>query len=313
MLARSYGMASEGVPNGPDTIFALASASKLFTAVAVVQLVQRGLVAFHARLSDYLDGFPADITVHQLLTHTSGLAEYRRTPAFQEGSRTWSSVAEVWDGTLEIIRSSTVDFAPGTSFRYSSSGYEVLGAIVAAVSGQSYYDYVRANIFAAAGMSSSDYYTRPRWQDDRRIAHPYALQPSGARVDVVDQTTFVGSPAGNAFSTVRDLTRFARALTGGKLLEPAYVDLVLGGKHAVGRWTDSPDIVPQAAFQAYGPLALLLNDQWVFLHNGGAPGEGTYVEMYPGSDWVSVILSNYDPQFVAPVAAKARKLITDAR
>lgn len=311
VLARSYGRAREGVPNGPDTIFALASASKLFTAVAVVQLAQQGLVAFHAPLSDYLDGFPAGITVHHLLTHTSGLAEYRQTAAFQAGSHTWASVDEVWDGTLAIIRSSTAEFPPGTAFRYSSSGYEVLGAIVAKVTGLSYYDYVRRDIFAAAGMSSSDYYTRPQWQNDRHIAHPLALQPSGARVDVVDQTTFVGSAAGNAFSTVRDMTRFARALTGGKLVNPAYTELVLGGKQVIGRWTDSPDIVPQAAFQAYGPLALLLGHQWVYLHNGGASGEGTYVEMYPDGDWVSVILGNYDPQFVAPVAAKARKLITE--
>ncbi|GGU34776.1 serine hydrolase domain-containing protein [Lentzea flava] len=312
VLARSYGKAREGVPNGPDTIFALASISKLFTAVALVQLVQQGKVAFHAQLSDHLAGFPAGITVHHLLSHSSGLAEYRQTPAFQEGSRAWSSVGEVWDGTLAIIRSLPAEFAPGSAFRYSSSGYEVLGAIVAEVSGLSYYDYVRRNVFTPAGMSTSDFFTRPQWQSDRRIARPYASRPSG-RVDVVDQTTFVGSAAGNAFSTVRDMTRFARALTGAKLLNPAYTELVLGGKEPIGRWTDSPDIVPQAAFQAYGPLSLLLNDQWVHLHNGGAPGEGAYVEMYPDGDWVSVILSNYDPQFVAPVAARARKLITGGK
>jgi CubicO group peptidase (beta-lactamase class C family) len=313
VLARSYGMAdrARAIPNGQDTIFALASVGKLFTAVAISQLAQQGAVAYNAKLSTYLDGYPAGITVHQMLTHTSGLGDYRATPAFAEGSRTWASVDEVWHGTLEIIRQSAPVFAPGPGFQYSNSAYEVLGAIVAKVAGVSYYDYVREHIFRAAGMTSSDYYTRPRWRDDHRIAHPYAAQPSGERVDVVDQTTFVGSPAGNAFSTAPDMTRFARALTGGKLVDPAYAKLVLGGKHALGRWTDSPDIVPQAAFQGYGPLALLIDNQWVHLHNGGSRGEGAYVEMYPGSDWVSVILGNYDPQTVAPVAAMARKLITE--
>jgi CubicO group peptidase (beta-lactamase class C family) len=80
--------------------------------------------------------------------------------------------------TMNIIRKVPLEFAPGTRHRYGNNGYDTLGAIVAAVSGQSFYDYVREHVFAAAGMTRTDFYTRPRWLTDRRIAHPYLLDCS---------------------------------------------------------------------------------------------------------------------------------------
>src|SRR5262249_58943991 len=109
-LTRSYGMANKqlSIPNGPDTIFALASVGKLFTAVAVAQLVQRGMVAYHEKLGTYLDGFPAEIadtvTVHQLLTHTSGMGDYWESQAYLDQSETWTSADEVMDGIMAIVR-----------------------------------------------------------------------------------------------------------------------------------------------------------------------------------------------------------------
>ncbi|MFC7589401.1 serine hydrolase domain-containing protein [Nonomuraea antimicrobica] len=92
VLARSYGMADKArsIPNGPDTIFKLASVSKCLTAVALGQLVQRDKVDLHAPLGDYLDGFSAEtakVTVHHLLTHTAGLGEYAQSPSTARGSR----------------------------------------------------------------------------------------------------------------------------------------------------------------------------------------------------------------------------------
>ncbi|MCW6008236.1 beta-lactamase family protein [Micromonospora sp. CPCC 205371] len=316
VLARSYGMANKqrSIANGPETIFALASVGKLFTAVAIAQLVQRGKVSYHERLGTYLDGFPAavarSVTIHQLVCHTSGMGNYRQTPEYQSASPTWASVDEVMGGIMAIIRGSDLVFPPGTGLAYSNSGYEVLGAIVATVTGQPYHDYVREHIFAAAGMTSTDFYTRPQWRDNPRIAHPYSTQPSGERADVIEQQTFVGTPAGNSFSTTTDLVRFARALLGGGLLDPLHTELTLGGKHAIPPWSDSPGFRPQASFETYAPLALLVNGQWVLLHNGGAAGESVYLEMYPDRDLISVVLSNYDLPAAPPVAAMARRLIT---
>ncbi|GLW12680.1 serine hydrolase [Microtetraspora sp. NBRC 13810] len=316
VLSRSFGMADRrrSIRNGPDTRFALASATKLFTAVAIHQQAQRGAIAYHDKLGAYLDGFPpetADVTVHQLLTHTSGLGNYRETQEFKDGARAWADAAEVNDGIMAIIRRTPPAFTPGTRVQYSNSGYELLGAIVARTSGLSYYDHVREHVFGPAGMTDTDWYTRPQWNDDRRFAHPYATQPSGERADVIADKTFIGTAAGDAFSTGPDLDRFARALMGGELLDPAHTRIVLSAKQGLPRWADSPDApAPGAAFQGYGPLALLFGEQWMFLHNGGSAGEGAYVEMYPGTGWVSVVLGNYDVRSVVPVAVMARRLIT---
>jgi CubicO group peptidase (beta-lactamase class C family) len=325
VLTRSFGMANKALslPNGPDTIFALASVTKLFTAVALAQLAQQGKVAYHDKLGTHLDGFPADIadrvTLHHLLTHTSGLGDHMQMPGFWATAATWAGADEVMDGTMAFIRRSELAFPPGTETRYSNSGYHLLGAIVAKVSQQSYYGYVREHIFGPAGMCSTDFYTNAQWRDDRRIARPYKKLPSGQRIDDVAGRIFLGTPAGDAFSNCADMDRFARALLGGKLLlNPAYTQLTLSEKVPMppqappGSPTPPPGTTPpQAVFQCYGPIAFIINNQRVLGHAGGAPGESTEIQWYPGSDWVAVILSNYDMGTVAPIAALARKLITD--
>jgi CubicO group peptidase (beta-lactamase class C family) len=321
VLTRSYGMANKqlSIPNGPDTVFTLASVTKLFTAVSLAQLVQRGAVAYHDKLGSHIDGFPADIadqvTVHHLLTHTSGLGDHMRMPGFWEAAATWTSAEEVMDGTTAFIRRSELAFAPGAGMAYSNSGYHLLGAIVAKASGQSYYDYVREHVFRPAGMSRSDFYTTPQWRDDRRIARPYKKSPSGERVDDIGGRIFIGTPAGDAFSTCADLDRFAHALLDDDLLNPAHTRLTLSGKVPLSPPPRSPEppstgAIPQAAFQCYGPIAILIENQWSFGHGGGSPGASTEVQMYSDSDWVSVILSNYDMGTVLPIASLARTLIT---
>ncbi|MEY9836862.1 serine hydrolase domain-containing protein [Streptacidiphilus sp. EB103A] len=318
VLARSYGAADRqrGIPNGPDTVFALGSVTKLLTAVAVAQLVQQGRLAYQETLGNHLDGFPADVadtvTLHQLLTHTSGMGDYMQSAGFWAAAAGWTSAEQVMDGTLEFVRKAPLAFAPGTGHLYSNSGYHTLGTIVAEVSGQSYYDYVRRHIFGPAGMTSSDFYTTTQWREDRRIAVPYRTQPSGPRVDAIDQQIFIGSPAGNSFSDTEDLVRFTQALLGGKLLDGPHTQLTVGPKvprPPLPPVADLPGLIP---FEAYGPSAFLVGDAWAVGHNGGAPGISTDLEWYPDSDWVAVTLSNYDAGTTAPIDSLARKLITQA-
>jgi CubicO group peptidase (beta-lactamase class C family) len=303
VLARAYGMADQvrGTPNQLDTSFAMASVTKLFTAIAVLQLLEQGKVGLDQTLGTYLDGFPARIagtvTVHQLLTHTSGMGDFLGGPAYQQQHLTWTSAAEVMDGMMAIIRQSALLSAPGTQYSYSNAGYATLGAIVAQVSGHSYYDYVREHIFARAGMTRSDFHTKPRWLTDPDIAHPYsvtggkaAAQPGGQRTDVISGEDFIGNPAGNAFSTAPDMVRFAGALTGGRLLSAAWAALMTSGKVPL-----PPQRVPsQLDMAGYGPDIRIVSNQTVFGHTGGAAGETTDIDIYPDLDWVAVILSNYD-------------------
>lgn len=306
VLTRSYGMAGADVPNEPDTVFTLASVTKCFTGLAIGQLVARGLVAFQAPLSDYLDGFPSGVTVHQLLTHTSGIG---RPPVGSGPLPVWDSVEETVEGTMAVIRQAPPRFAPGTRYGYSNDAFWVLGAIVAEVTGQSYFDYVRSNIFAAAGMTRADFYTRPQVLAAPDIARPYWTQPSGGRADftATPYHWFVGGPDGGAYATAGDLLRFARALRAGRLLHPALVDLVTGGKMPVPPG-ERPTTVSQW-LTGYGFEDYVHGRRRVFGHPGSGPGRATNFDVFPDQDWVSVVLSNYDTP-VDPIVNLARQLIT---
>jgi CubicO group peptidase (beta-lactamase class C family) len=315
VLSRSHGMANaaRGIPNGPDTIFALASVNKVVTATAVLQLAQRGKVAPHEKLEVYLDGFPAELagraTVHDLLVHRSGLGDYTRTETYLQELTRWASAEEVMAGITAIIRTQPLAYTPGAGYGYSNSGYHLLGEIVARVSGMSYHDYVREHVFAAAGMSTADFYTTPRWRDDVRIAHPYARQPSGELTDIVDGKIFIGVPGYNSFASAPDLVRLGRAIVGEKLLNRAHTALMLSGKSA-SLWTDSREVPPLRNFGGYGPMNAIVGGHRVVLHNGGAPGQSTFLEIYPDLDVVTVVLSNCDGPAVSPIVNAVRTVIT---
>ena len=317
VLNRSFGMANKalGIPHGPDTIFALASATKLLTALSVLQLVERGKFTLGTALGALLDGFPPGIgetvTVHHLLTHTSGLGDFHRVNGFWETARTWTSAQQVMDGITQIIKGMPVAFPAGAAYSYSNAGFHLLGEIVGRVSGLSYYDYVRQNVFQPAGMSSSDFFTKPQWLTDSRIAHPYTRLQSGERVDDIGNRYFIGTPAGEAFCTSADLDRFTQALLRGKLIGSPLLQLYTAGKVPVPQ-PPRPG-PPPTILQCCGPVGRVLGGQWTFGHGGGSPGISTSLEVFPDSGWTVSVLSNYDPPTAQPIAEMARQLITGLR
>jgi CubicO group peptidase (beta-lactamase class C family) len=313
MLVRSHGMANkdQSIPNRPGTVFWLASITKTFTALAVAQLAQQGRLAFHDTLGTHLDGFPTEIattvTIHQLLTHTSGIGR----PAVGGGTPPgldWNSLDEVMDGTLTLIRQTPPQFTPGTRYAYSNDGFFVLGAIVTRVTGQSYFDYIRRHVFAPAGMTRTDFYGRPQVLADNAIARPYWTQRDGTRADFATSpyAPFSTGPAGGAYSTVTDLLAFARALTAGRLLSPAFVELITSGKQAL-----PPSQPPsQAEFYGYGYLDAILNNRRILGHSGSGPGAANRLDIYPELNWVSIVLSNYDTT-IDPIVELERELIVE--
>lgn len=311
VLARSHGMADKArsVPNGPNTLFGLASVAKLFTAVSVAQLAQRAKLQYYDTIGKHVDGFPAEIadrvTIHHLLTDTSGLGDFFGDPGFWETARTWTSVQQQMDGIGEFVRKETLAFLPGAGSQYSNSAYHLLGEIVARVSGQEYDDYVRKHVFRTAGMDSADFYTMPQVRADRRIAHGYYRPPGSAdRVDSLDEQIFVPG----AFATCAQLERFAHALWEEKLLNPAYTRLTLSAKVPM----PPPPGPALTVFTGYGPVATLAGDRWSYGHNGGASnGAAAELVFYPDSGYVTVILSNYEIESIRGIPGLARKLIVE--
>lgn len=343
VLSRAFGMADKArsIRNDQSTIFGLASVTKMFTAVAIAQLVQEGRVAYHETIGEYLPGFPAavadHVTVHQLLTHTSGVGRPSAGPRPDDPA--WSSIAQVWDGTMATIRRTPLQFTPGAGYAYSNDGYFLLGAIVAEVAGQSYFDYVRAHVFRPAGMVDSDFFTRPAWQANRRVARPYTNnppmgRPTTQRVETLVDFPFIGDPAGGAFSTTADLVRFAHALLTERLLDKAHTWLATTPKlpappppagGSTVRTSPSPGAAepspsrttatqPARAplFDGYAGSTILMNGQWIGGHSGGNTlGASTDVGWYSGSDLVAVVLSNYEAGVTQPIVQTLRRLATD--
>jgi CubicO group peptidase (beta-lactamase class C family) len=302
LLKQGYGLADRkrGIANTAGTKFPIASMGKMFTAIAIAQLVEQGKLSFDDTIGKYVPGFPPKIadkvTIDQLLTHTSGMGD----AALAAGPGSPRTLA----GMLERIVKAPLQFEPGSRFGYSNDGFIVLGAIVERVSGQRYADYVRENVFKHAGMTNSDVRSYEPSQI-ANMAHGYALLgQSGRRPRDTGNIWQIGNPSGGGYSTLADLLKFARALTSYKLLGAALTDTVLTGKVEVSR----PGGPPIDKY-AYGFADQRLNGVRFVGHNGGTPGYEAQLDVYPDRAYVVVILTNED-QVLVPALRRSEELVT---
>ena len=317
VLVRSYQMADKAldIPNRAGTMFLLASLTKFFTGVAVTQLAAQGKIGFHATLGSYVDGFPPAIanavTVHQLLTHTSGVPDFSMSAAWKNELPGWTTNTEAFDGTLSFLQQLPLSFTPGTAYTYSNSNFFLAGAIVARASGQAFWDYVPRQIFGPAGMTSTAFVSAQQQQTDPRIAHNYSASLANGQHQDLTPHIAIGpngwDGAGGAFSTAPDLLRFARALTDGTLLGPAWAAVIASGKHPISPAEQNPDQAPsRSTLVGYGTEERIIGTgagQRAYGHTGGLlirvggssqPGGGsTSLSIYPDLDVVAVVLSNY--------------------
>jgi CubicO group peptidase (beta-lactamase class C family) len=195
-------------PNTVDTKFNIGSVGKSFTGLAIAQLVAAGKLSFDDPIGKYISGFPPEVasgvTIGQLLTHTSGLGD-----VFMRWHPTAPARLDIAEILASIVKEA-LQFQPGSRFGYSNSGYVALGAIIEAVTGQNYYDYVREHVFKPAGMKQTGWYSPGQVPN---MAHGYTqVDTSG--------TWVAGNPSGGVYSTVGDLLRFAQALIKRRLLSP---------------------------------------------------------------------------------------------
>ena len=161
----AFGMANMewNIPNTPDTKFRLGSITKQFTATVILQLVEQGKIKLDAKLSDYLPEYRKDVgdkvTIHHLLTHTSGIPSYTGQPGFQENvSRNPYKVDEF----VKKYASGNLEFEPGSKYSYNNSGYFLLGAIIERVTGKPYEQVLKENIFDPLGMKTPATIITPR-------------------------------------------------------------------------------------------------------------------------------------------------------
>lgn len=293
ILEKGYGMANVelGVPNTPDTIFRLGSITKQFTATAILQLEEQGKLSVNDAACKYIADCPAawkPITIHQLLSHTSGIASYTNDSKFME-----PRVMRVPLTPLEILmlsKDKPLDFQPGEGFKYDNSGYIFLGIIIEKVSGEKYADYLRKHIFDPLDMHESGY------DDTRSIlknrAAGYSNRNGQLRnADYIDMT--LPYAAGSLYSNVRDLYRWDRAL---------YTDKVLSKASRDKMWT------PVKNNYAYGWFINTRGRKQVS-HGGGINGFSTAILRYPDDDAVVIVLSNTDSANPSAIAIQLAGLL----
>ncbi len=298
LLERVGGEASKRfhVANRIDTKFNIGSMNKMFTSTAIVQLEEKGKLSFDDPISKYVDEswLPGEITskvtVHHLLTHTSGLGSYFNE-TYVNGSRAlWRDVEDF----KPLVRDDELAFEPGEGWRYSNTGMLLLGVVIESVTGESYFDYIRQNIYGIAGMKNSDSYEMDYPVENLAIGYSPAPGSEYGWQNNYFKHVIKGGPAGGGFSTVVDLHRFALSMLGGKLVSKESLEImwnVQGGEsYGYGFGIDK------------GPWGKVVG------HSGGFDGINGNLDIFVDKGYIVAVLSNVD-NGASPLANRINELV----
>jgi CubicO group peptidase (beta-lactamase class C family) len=275
LLRRGYGMANRelDVPNTRETKFRIGSLTKQFTAAAVMILQQQGKLRVEATIKTYLPHAPPawdEITVHHLLTHTSGIQDYTGLPDYERTVREPTTP----DSLIARFRDQPLEFKPGEGFGYSNSGYAVLGRIIERVSGQSYAQFLQDQVFEPLEMNDSGYDDARSVLKDR--AAGYVEQAAGMEnARFIDMT--IPYAAGGLYSTVDDLLKWDGALASSRLLSPE-------SKKAM--------FTPVRELFGYGWRIARVFDRPMVAHPGSVNGFASHIRRFPEDGVVVIVLSN---------------------
>ena len=215
---------AEAISNQVDTRFQIASGCKIFTSVAINQLFDQGRLAPDTLLRDCagvpLPHFAPDITVHQLLTHTSGVPDYFDEAVMDDYEELWRQLP-MYNmrrpaDFLPLFQDKPMQSTPGSTFAYNNAGYVLLGLIVEHVAGTPFADYVTAHVFLPGGMHDSGYFATD--QLPARTARSYIENADGSWRSNIYAVPIVGGPDGGAYTTAADMALFWQALLAHKLL-----------------------------------------------------------------------------------------------
>jgi serine beta-lactamase-like protein LACTB len=301
-----FGMSDleDSAPATSSTLFRLGSISKPITAVAVLQLWERGKLDLDAPVQKYCPAFPQKewpITPRELLGHLGGIRHYNpdgKGDIPEDSARHFSSMEE----SLQIFAADPLAAKPGTKFNYSTYGYTLLGCVLEGAASQKYVDYVRENIFKPAGMAQTqadDFFSiiphRTRWyhKDKSGIVHNAGVLDSSYKI-----------PGGGLISSADDMARFEAAILADKLLQRATRDLM---------WTSLKTTDGKST--AYG-LGWGLDEKLgvhVVGHTGGQQGTDTAMFLVPDQRAGVVVLANMDNVGTNRLADEILKIVLNLK
>jgi len=288
LAAKAYGWSDREakVPATLETKFRMGSMNKMFTAVAILQLIEAGKISLDGTVGTYLPDYPnreiaSKVTIRELLTHTGGTGDFFG-PLFDANRLKLKTHADY----MALYGARAPLFEPGSKDAYSNYGFLLLGNIIEKVSGVSYYDYVAEHVFAPAGMTNTASLPEDQFVSGRAI--PYTYKKDGW-VSAAGTLPYRGTSAGGGYTTVGDLLKFAQALQNGKILPGRLVaDATTPHNHS-GNYGYGFGVNGKGLLQSYG-------------HNGGAPGINGDLIIYPALKRVVIALSNFDPEAAGDMA-----------
>ncbi|WP_226647732.1 serine hydrolase domain-containing protein [Microbulbifer variabilis] len=291
--ARGLANLEHNIPLTADSVFRLGSITKQFTAAAIMILQEQGKLSIRDNIHKYVPDFPTednDVTIENLLTHTSGIANYTDD---EELFAKEIQVPTTIDDMLVRFSKHPMQFKTGEEMRYSNTGYVLLGKIIEVASGQSYADFIEENIFKKLGMQSS-YYGSSKIIPNR--ANGYDLTPNGV-VNAMYIDMMWPHAAGALLSTVSDLNVWFSALREGRLIS----------KKSYKMMTE-PFKLNDGSISSYGyGLGVRkFNKYDIIAHGGGIPGFVTDAFYVPSEDLYVAVLSNLssrNPSFISKLLA----------
>lgn len=284
LLSKGYGMANyeHNVPNTPHTKFRMGSLTKQFTAMAIMQLEEKGLLNVEDPIIKYFPDYPEVgkiIAIHHLLTHTSGIPSFTGFADYEKTMMIFSSLEE----TIARFKDKVLEFAPGEKCNYSNSGYILLGAIIEKVSGQSYEMFLKENIFHPLKMMNTGYDHHSTILEDR--AAGYILSNEGL-INAAYTDMSITHGAGALYTTVEDLYLWDRALYTEKLAKKSSLDKIF---------------TPFIGKYGYGWIIGNGFNRKVVVHQGGINGFSTRIARYLDDEVCVIVLINIEGMGVGDI------------
>lgn len=275
--------------NAINTRYGIASGAKIFTAISICQLVDKGLIAFDSKLADCLDiefpNFNKNATIEQLLMHSSGLPDYFDEDVMTDFSDVWIDnpmyLLRQPSDFIPMLKKGKMMFTPGEKFHYNNGAFVVLGLVIEQLSNMGFADYVIKNILEPLSMNSSGYFALDLLPGNTALG--YIDNGDGTFKTNIYSIPVVGGPDGGIFVTADDMSKLWNGLLQNKLLSKTVTNKLL-----------TPHIyVDKCAYYGYGVWIIKKeNDVFTYFLTGSDPGVNFKSEIYPKQDVEIIVLSN---------------------
>jgi CubicO group peptidase (beta-lactamase class C family) len=291
LISQGYGLADRenDVPNTSQTKFAIGSMTKAFTAMAIMMLQEKGQLTVQDPICKYISECPTawkPITLHHLLTHTSGIHDYE---AWYNELKDKIDICREYqpEEFIAFLKDLPLDFTPGSRWNYSNTGYFLLGVVIEKISGESYETFIQKNILQLLGMTESGYDRSSTIVKQR--ASGYSIDQNGGIINAYCTDVSIKYAAGGLYSTVGDLYKWDQALYTDRLVSTDTLNTIFTSTVSIdsSQW-------PAGAVYGYGWAISQQSGHRVIWHSGFVYGFVSQINRYPDDQVTIIVLANVD-------------------